>query len=161
LSFISLDTGPIVEYVNVAGAFHSQAKAIFDNIISGKILGLITHPVLAEAYYVSYRVYEKLRLEDPESRAHKLAEWLYMSPNIELADQTLELALTAGKIKKQYSLTLTDAYVIAASKIYNGKAVFRTRDSEIHRKMPELSKNYDLVFLEDYATKTEDSTGTT
>ena len=154
MSFVSLDTGPIVEYFNVDGAFHSQAKAIFDNIIAGKIFGIITHPVLAETYNVSNRVYEMLHLEEPESRAQKLVEWLYTSPNIELAEQTLELAVTAGKIKKQYSLALTDAYVIAASKIYNGKAVFRTKESEIHRKMTELSKNYDLAFLEDYATNT-------
>ena len=156
MSFVSLDTGPIVEYFNVDGAFHSQAKAIFDNIIAGKMLGLLTHPALAETYYVSYRVYEQLHIQEPELRARKLIEWLYTSPNIELAEQTLKLALTAGKIKKQYSLALTDAYVIAASKIYNGRAVFRIRESEIQRKMPELSKNYDLLFLEDYATPNKD-----
>jgi len=156
LSFVSLDTGTIVEYMDMAGTFHSQARAIFDSIVAGEILGLIAHPVLAETYYVSLRVYEKLELEEPEKKAQKLIEWLYTSPNIELAEQTLELALTAGKIKKEYSIALTDAYVIASSKLYKGRAVFRTREKEIQEKMTELGKKYNLVFLEDYSSKSEE-----
>jgi predicted nucleic acid-binding protein len=151
LSFVSLDTGTIVEYVDLAGTFHSQAKAIFDRIIAGEILGLIVHPILAESYYVSLRLYQRLGLEGPEKRAQNLVEWLYRSPHIQLAESTLELALTAGKIKKEYSLALTDAYVIAGSKLYKGKAVFRTREEEIQENITKLSKNYNLVFLEDFA----------
>ena len=155
MSFVSLDTGTIVEYIDMAGTFHSQARAIFDSIVAGEILGLIAHPVLAETYYVSLRVYEKLELEEPEKKAQKLIEWLYTSPNIELAEQTLELALTAGKIKKEYSIALTDAYVIASSKLYKGRAVFRTREKEIQEKITELGKKYNLVFLEDYSKSKE------
>jgi predicted nucleic acid-binding protein len=151
LSFVSLDTGTIVEYVDLAGTFHAQAKAIFDNIVAGKILGLIVHPILAETYYVSLRVYERLDLEKPQSRAENLLEWPYRSPNIEIAEPTLELALAAGKIKREFSVALTDAYVIASSKLYGGKAVCRAREKEIQRKIAELSKNYNLVFLEDYS----------
>lgn len=151
MSFVSIDTGTIVEYVDLDGTFHSQATAIFDSIGAGEILGLIAHPILAETYYVSLRVYEKLQLEQPERRARNLIEWLYRSPNIELAEPTLELALTAGKIKKKFSLALTDAYVIASSKLYKGKAVFRTREKEIQEKITELGKSYNLVFLEDYS----------
>jgi predicted nucleic acid-binding protein len=155
LSFVSLDTGTIVEYVDLAGTFHSQAKAIFDNIVAGKILGLIAHPILAETYYVSLRVYERLELEKPESRAENLLEWLYRSPNIEIAEPTLKLALTAGKIKREFSVALTDAYVIASSKLYKGKAIFRAREKEIQENIAELGKNYNLVFLEDYSQESE------
>ena len=151
MSFVSLDTGTIVEYVDLDGTFHPQATAIFDTIRAGETLGLIPHPILAETYYVSLRVYERLQLEEPERRARNLIEWLYRSPNIELAEPTLKLALTAGKIKKEFSLALTDAYVIASSKLYKGKAVFRTREKEIQEKITELGKSYNLVFLEDYA----------
>lgn len=155
MSSVSLDTGTIVEYIDQAGTYHSQAKAIFDNIVSGKILGLVAHPILAETYYVSLRIYEKLGLEEPDSRAEKLLEWLYRSPNIELAEPTLELALVAGKIKKEFSVAITDAYVIASSKLYKGKAVFRTREKEIQAHISELSKNYKLVFLEDFNREPE------
>ena len=151
MSFVALDTGTIVEYVDLDGTFHSQATAIFDSIRTGRILGLIAHPILAETYYVSLRVYERLQLEQPEKRARSLLEWLYRSPNIELAEPTLKLALTAGKLKKEFSLALTDAYVIASSKLYKGKAVFRTREKEIEERMSELGKSYNLVFLEDYS----------
>ena len=59
--------------------------------------------------------------------------------------------MTAGKLKKEFSLALTDAYVIASSKLYKGKAVFRTREKEIEERMSELGKSYNLVFLEDYS----------
>jgi len=150
LSFVSLDTGTIVEYVDLDGRYHPQAKAIFESIVEGEILGLIAHPILAETYYVSLRVYETLDVEKPESRAENLVEWLYRSPNIEVAEPTLELALTAGKIKKKFGVALTDAYVIASSKLYNGKAIFRAMEKEIQENITELSKDYSLVFLEDY-----------
>lgn len=153
MSFISLDLEEetIVEYVDLDGTFHSQTTAIFESIGAGEIFGLIAHPILAETYYVSLRVYERLQLEQPERRARNLLEWLYRSPNIELAEPTLKLALTAGKIKKEFSLALTDAYVIASSKLYKGKAVFRAREKEIQEKIAELGKSYNLVFLEDYS----------
>ena len=150
MSFVALDTGTIVEYIDLNGMFHSQANAIFESIDAGEIFGLIAHPILAETYYVSLRVYERVQLEQPERRARNLLEWLYRSPNIELAEPTLNLALTAGKIKKEFGLALTDAYVIASSKLYNGNAVFRTREKEIQEKITELGKSYNLVFLEDY-----------
>lgn len=151
MSFVSLDTGTIVEYIDLGGAFHSQAKAIFDSIQAGEILGIIAHPILAETYYVSLRVYEKLELEEPAAMAQTLLEWLYRSPHMELAEPTLELALSAGKIKREYGLALTDAYVMASSKLYKGKAIFRTREKEIRERIAELSENYSLVFLEDFA----------
>lgn len=152
MNYVSLDTGPIVEYVDLDGTYHAHAKAIFDSLVAGEILGLITHPVLAETYYVSLRVYEKLGLDEPETKAQKLVEWLYSSPQMQLADQTLELAIAAGKIKKRYSLALTDAYVMASSKLYKGKAVFRTREKEVQKRITELSRNYTLIFLEDYVS---------
>jgi predicted nucleic acid-binding protein len=151
LNFVSLDTGAIAEYIDLAGTFHSQANSIFDNISAGKILGLIAHPILAETYYVSIRIYERLQVERPETRARNLLEWLYRAPNFKLAESTLELALAAGEIKREFGLALTDAYVIASSKLYKGKAVFRTKEKEIQEKITQLGKRYDLVFLEEYS----------
>jgi predicted nucleic acid-binding protein len=155
LSYVSLDTGVIVEYVDLDGSFHRQAEAVIENVLARKLIAVIAHPVLAEAYYVSLRVYEKLGVEEPEDRAEKLVEWLYKSPNFVIADLTLELALLAGRIKKSFSFALTDAYVLAASKLYKGRAVFRRRESEIEEKLAELTKDYKIVFLEDYSSMTE------
>lgn len=150
MSSVSLDTGAIVEYVDLAGAFHAQASAVFEGILAGKLLGVVPHPTLAETYYVAYRIYERLGLEQPEGRAEKLVEWFFSSPNFEIAEPSLELALLAGRIKREFGLALTDAYVIAASKLHKGKALFRTREKEIEENITQIAKNYDLVFLEDY-----------
>lgn len=92
----------------------------------------------AYRYFVSLRLYKRLKTTKPENKAQNLVEWLYTSPNIELADPTLELALMAGKIKKEFSLALTDAYVIASSELYRGKAVFRSREKEIQENITVL-----------------------
>ena len=151
MSYISLDTGVIVEYIDLAGKFHRQAEALIENISTGKLLAIIPHPTLAETYYVSVRIYEKLGLERPERRAEELVKWLYRSPNFTLAEPSLELALQVGMIKGHFNLALTDAYIIAASKLYKGRAVFRRREREMVEKLAELTKSYDIVFLEDYA----------
>ncbi|MCP8321920.1 MAG: hypothetical protein H3Z52_13445, partial [archaeon] len=85
-----------------------------------------------------------------EDKAEKLVKWMYRSPNFVIAEPTLELAILAGRIKRSFSLALTDSYVIAASKLYGGKAVFRKREREMEEKFAELTKNYNVVFLEDY-----------
>lgn len=150
MSAVSLDTDVIVEYIDLAGSYHTQAKAIFDSVLAGRLQAIVPHPILAETYHVSLRIYERLRLENPESRAEGLVDWLYRSPNFSIAEQSLELALLAGRIKKQFGLALTDAYVLAASRLCKGKAVFRTREKEIQQNITQISRNYHLVFLEDY-----------
>ena len=150
MSYVCLDTGPIIEYVDLAGVFHPQAEAIIRRILAGKIIAIIPHPVLAESYYVSSRIYEKLGLDKSEDRAGKLVDWLCHSPNFTIAEPSDLLAKKAGQVKKDFGLALTDAYVIATSRVQGGKAVFRTRETEMKKNMGRLSNEYDLVFLEDY-----------
>jgi hypothetical protein len=101
-----------------------------------------------ETYYVSIRIYEKLGLNNPEQRAEEFVEWLYRSPNITLEEPSLELALLAGRTKRRFGLALTDAYVLASAKICQGKAVFRRKEKEMQKKLSEIKKEYDVVFLE-------------
>ena len=109
MSHIILDTSVIIEYIDLAGSCHRQAEALIENVSKGRLLAVIPHPTLAETYYVSARVYEKLGLEKAERRAEELVEWLYRSPNFTVAEPSLELALQAGIIKRRCNLALTDA----------------------------------------------------
>jgi len=63
---------------------------------------------------------------------------------------TLDLALESGRIKRDFGLTLTDSYVIAAAKLHKGKALFKKRETEMSKQISSLVKEYPLVFLEDY-----------
>jgi len=150
LSSFSLDTGVIVEYIDLAGSYHYQAKAIIENVLAGRLSAVIAHPTLVETYYVSTRIYKRIGVRRPDLRAEELVEWLYSSPNFTIAESSLKLAIEAGRIKERFRLALTDAYVLAASKLYKGKAVFRKREREMASRLKELSKKYDLVFLGDY-----------
>ena len=151
MNYVSLDTGPIVEYADLAGPFHRQMEAIIRRVVAGKLTAIVPHPVLAETYYVSFRIYEKLGLDRPEERSAKLIEWLYHSPNFLIAESSLQLAKMAGQIKKDYGLALTDCYVIAASKLRRGRALFRAKETEMKRNISRLTKSYEVIFLEDYA----------
>jgi predicted nucleic acid-binding protein len=155
LSRISLDTGVIIEYIDLVGKFHRQAEALIENISKAKLFAVIPHSTLVETYYVSARIYEKLGVERPYWRAEELAKWLYRSPNFNLAEPSLELAIQAGNIKGHFNLALTDAYVIAASKLIGGRAVFRKREREMVERLNELTKSYNIIFLEDYDRTTE------
>jgi len=148
MSYVSLDTGVIAEYMDLAGSLHKEAEAIIRNVLGGKLLAIIPHPILVETYYVSARIYERLGLSDPEERAEKLIEWLYRSPNISLAEPSLELAILAGKVKRKFSLALTDAYVLASAKLYGGKALFRSKEKEIVKRFSMITEEYDVAFLQ-------------
>lgn len=145
-----MDTSVIIEYIDEIGSLHSQAKAIFSAIISGKLEAIIPSSILAETYYVSARIYDKLGFRDFENRAIRLVEWLYRLPLIKVVAEDLRLILEAGRIKFNYGLALTDCFVIAASKVYNCKAVFKKLEREMLNKFNELQKEYNIIFLEYY-----------
>ena len=103
-----------------------------------------------ETYYVATRIYQKLGIEEPETTATKLVEWLYRLPTVMIAGTNLNLALEAGRIKLHYKLALTDCYILAASKIYNCTALFRKLETEMLKNIKQLKRNYKIIFLEDY-----------
>ncbi|MHA1593962.1 MAG: PIN domain-containing protein [Candidatus Baldrarchaeia archaeon] len=147
---VVLDTGVLVEYIDRKGRFHGLAAAVMGSIISGKLTGVVPHPVLTEAYYVSARIYRVLGLEDFEKRAKTYVEWLFRHPNIVVEPSGLELAIEAGKIKMKYGLALTDCYVLALSKMRACPAVFRKVEREMEGRLDELRRNFRIVFLEEY-----------
>lgn len=148
MSLVSVDTGVVAEYIDLKGDFHEQAEAVFGKIAQGAIRALIPHAVLAETYYVSFRIYHVLGHKGPEQRARKLVEWLYKAPNVSVPEPSLGLALLAGDIKRRFGFALTDSYVLAAAKMVGGKAVFRKREKEMAQRLSELVSEYGVVFLE-------------
>jgi len=158
----AIDTSVLVEYIDESGDFHIQANAVIESVTNGGLTAIIAHPIFAELYYVSYRAYEKTtnaygRKNDgsPEARAGDLIRWLYKSPNVSIPENTVELAIEAGKIKREFGLALPDSYVIACAKLEQCEAVFKGREKEMKRrdKLGRLEKDHkiDLLFLEDFA----------
>jgi uncharacterized protein len=157
----AIDTGVLIEYIDELGDYHLQANAVIESVITGGLTAIIAHPVFAELYYVSCKMYEKIASvnrrnsdESPGSRAEDLVKWLYKSPNITVLDNTIELAIEAGKIKRELSLALPDSYVIACAKLQKCEAIFKRRENEMKRgdKLGKLKKDHkvNLVFLEDF-----------
>jgi len=147
---VCLDTSVIIEYIDRGGKYHQYSNQLFNLIIKGNLRAIIQHVILAETYYVASRIYEKLGLDNPGLNATKLIEWLYRLPTIQVIGEPLDLALEAGKIKLKYRLVLTDCYVLAVSKLYGCKAIFREREREMMDIIKELEKEFKIIFLEDY-----------
>jgi len=148
LNRVVLDTSVIVEYIDLAGELYQAAETVFSSIRSGRLEAILVHPVLAETYYVSLRLYSQLGSDKPHRRAEKLLEWLFSLSYP--AAQSLELAVEAGLVKAKYRLALTDCYVLAASKLEGCKALFLRREREMAKKMESLEHEFNLLFLEDY-----------
>lgn len=150
LSKVAIDTSVIIEYIDLQGELHEQAKTVFSTLLTSKLEGILLHPILAETYYVATKLYRKLQVENPESIASKLIEWLYRLPATRIIGGDVELAIETGKAKLNYGLALTDCYVLAASKIYDCKALFKRPEKEMLKNIDALKKEYQLLFLEDY-----------
>ena len=147
---VAIDTSVIIEYIDTKGELHEQAKIIFSALLTSKLEAILPHPILAETYYVATRLYQRLKIENPQNVASKLIEWLYRLPTTIIPSEDANLAIEAGKTKLNYGLALTDCYVLAASKICNCKAIFKKPEKEMLKNMEELKKEYQLLFLEDY-----------
>jgi len=126
-------------------------KAVFSATLNGKLEGILPHPILAETYYVAERLYRKLQIENPQIVASKLIEWLYRLPTtIIIPSGDINLAIETGKAKLNYGLALTDCYVLAASKIYNCKALSKKPEREMLKNIDILKKEYQIIFLQNY-----------
>ncbi|MGI0085500.1 MAG: type II toxin-antitoxin system VapC family toxin [Nitrososphaerales archaeon] len=159
-SLSTIDTSVLVEFIDEDGDFHAQARGVVESITSGRLTGIIPHPVFVELYYVSYKLYEKNRdvaqsKRSPELKAETLINWIFKSPNILVPEDTIELAIAAGKIKQKFSLALTDSYVIACAKLQQCIAIFKSQEEEMSKgnKIEKIETGEDvrLIFLEDYA----------
>jgi hypothetical protein len=150
LTEVAIDTSVIIEYIDLRGELHEQAQTVFSALSTGKLENILPHPILAETYYVATKLYQKLQIENPQVVASKLIEWLYRLPTTIISTEDINLAIETGKAKLNYDLALTDCYVLAASKIYNCKALFKKPEREMLKSMDALKKEYQLIFLQNY-----------
>ena len=147
---VAIDTSVIIEYIDMKGELHEQAKIIFSALLTSKLEAILPHPILVETYYVAARLYQKLKIENPQNVASKLIEWLYRLSTTIIPSEDTNLAIETGKTKLNYGLALTDCYVLAASKMHNCKALFKKPEKEMLKNIDRLKKEYQLLFLEDY-----------
>ena len=150
LTKVAMDTSVIIEYIDLKGELHEQAETIFSALLTSKLENILPHTILAETYYVATKLYHKLQIEKPHIVASKLIEWLYRLPTTIIPSEGPTLAIETGKAKLNYGLALTDCYVLAASKIYGCKALFKKPEREMMKSIDTLKKEYQLIFLEDY-----------
>lgn len=151
MSSVVLDTGVIAEFVNLNGEFNKQATIIFDAINSGSLTALLNPVTISELRYVLWRIYDKLAIKNSDKISKDFCEYIYYHPSVRVLQMSLELLLEAGSIKHRYALSLTDCFVLATSKLNRCKAVFRHKEDELEPVFKDLSNEFDLVFLQDYA----------
>ncbi len=147
---VTLDTGVIIEFIDLKGKFHEQAAALLDSITKGQLEAILPHPVLTETFYVAAKIYAATGADNPLEKAAKLVTWFYHLPAATVCGEQVELALEAGRVKHCYRLALTDCYVLAASRIYHARPIFRKREHEMIKMMEKIEEEYKPIFLEDY-----------
>nr|MDO8043940.1 PIN domain-containing protein [Candidatus Baldrarchaeota archaeon] len=147
---IVLDSSVIIEYIDLDGEFHGNAKLIFENLNQGKLHGLIPHPVLAETCYVAERVYAEFDPKNAGKRSKQLVKWLFSHPHLQIVADTINLAILVGELKSKFKLALTDCYVLAVSKIHDAKAIFKKREKEMQNVINIIEKDFKIIFLEDF-----------
>ena len=147
---VAIDTSVIIEYIDLKGELHEQAQTIFSALLTSKLESILPHPILAETYYVATKLYHKLQIENPEPIASTLIEWIYRLPTTITPSEDTDLAIETSKAKLNYGLALTDCYVLATSKLYNCKALFKKPEKEMLKNIDTLKKEYQVLFLEDY-----------
>ncbi len=147
---VAMDTSVIIEYIDIKGELHEQAKLTFSALLTSKLEVILPHPILAETHYVATKLYHKFKIENPQNVAAKLIEWLYRLPATIIPNADINLAIEAGKAKLNHGLALTHCFVLAASKIHNCKALFKKREKEMLKNIDALKREYQLLFLEDY-----------
>ena len=150
LNRVAIDTSIIIEYIDMEGEYHEGAELIFREILNGRIEAIVPHPILVETYYVAVKLYNKLKVANPLDVASELIKWLYRLPTLTVPREEVNLAIEAGRVKLKLGIALTDCYVLAASKVYGCKALFKKREKEMLRNIDILRGEYQPIFLEDY-----------
>jgi predicted nucleic acid-binding protein len=148
---IAIDTGIWIEYININGRLHSQAKVVIESVNSGKATAILTPLTLTEIFYVSKRVYQEVHSsQKSETLAKKLYDFVYYHPHVEVKPLDYELCLNAGMIKSKYSIAFSDSFLLALSKHDNTIAMFKNIESEMKDNLKNLKKDFNIKFLEDY-----------
>jgi len=148
---IAIDTGVWIEYINIRGVLHPQAKAVVDSVIQGKVTAVLTPLTLTEIFYVAQRVYQEVHTRSQsEILAKKLYDFIYYHPHVEVKTLDYELCLNAGIIKSRYNIALSDSFLLALSEHNNATILFKNLESEMKPNIQELIKSFNLRFLEDY-----------
>jgi predicted nucleic acid-binding protein len=148
---IAIDTSVWVEYINIGGVFHPQAKAVIDSLGKGGTEAILTPITLAEIYYVSERVYkEAYTAQESEALAKKLYDFVYYHPHVEVKELDYELCLKAAMIKSRYKIAISDCFLFALSEKENVAILFRGKEKEMEPNMKELKNRFNLKFLQDY-----------
>lgn len=149
---IAIDTGVWIEYINIRGVFHQQAKAIVDSVNSGEATAVLTPLTLAEVYYVAERVYREVYMPpSSEEHAKKLYDFVYYHPHVDIKPLEYELCLKAATIKSRYNIAFSDCFLLALSEQENSTVLFKNIESEMKQNLKELTKHYNLKFLENYS----------
>lgn len=147
-SKLVVDASILVEYIVEGSPYLGRIEALFNPRSSN--LQLFTVPqALSEALYAISRIYELAGLQDSNVRALEYIIWV--QDRMKLKD-VADLAVSAGELRKELRLSLTDCYVIAAAKAIGGKALFLRPEKEMQARLNKL-KEHNVIFLEEVEFK--------
>ena len=154
LTKVAMDTSVIIEYVDIRGEFHACMHAASSNhffsTLNGQARKHTPASDLGRNILRSSKVIPEAPNRKPTTHSFKSHRMAIQTSNNDNSQRRHKLAIEAGNAKLNYGLASTDCYVLAASKIYNGKALFKKPEREMWKTIDILKKEYQLLFLRDY-----------
>ncbi len=118
----------------------------FRRIGRGEFRAYLTHVTLSEVVYMAYRVYKEAKVLGSNGKALKYVDWLINLPGTEIVRLDIDIAKTAGELKKRFKLALSDVFVIASAVTVGCPAVFLKLESEMEPYEKEL-RVLGVIFL--------------
>ena len=151
----AIDTSVWIESIAENSEYFEIASRFIDGIDKGKITAIVTPITATETYYISYRLYKKVGLDENEAifRAELLFNTLFSHRNIRVIAINKDLSLLAGEIKREYHISLSDSFLLAAARHENAVAVFRKIEKEMEPYIADLRENFEIVFLSEIRIK--------
>ncbi len=133
----ALDSSAIIEYI--AGTRVGDVLRNYFETLGRDETVAISLFALSESFYIL------CRLKGPTFAEVELGE---LTSYVEVSSSA-QVALLAGRIKCERSISLVDCSCLAVAKLTNGRAVFATREKKIIREMRKKNLDVEIVFLED------------
>lgn len=125
VTFLFLDTAPVIYFVEQHPAYFPIVNTIFDRIDRGEITAVTSLITLAECLVIPYKT-EAVQLQQTFWELITTAQHTLFFPT------DADMAKRAARLRAEYNLTLSDAFQIAAA-LETGCQTFLTNDIALKR----------------------------
>jgi predicted nucleic acid-binding protein len=132
------DTSVLIDYIVQRSPYRPKVSKLLDKALTEKVKLHVNVVTLSEILYVTSRIYETAKIADPNREALDFVHWI--KSRAQVVDIDEDIAIRAGKLKKQLHIALPDCYVIASAETVKATPLFERPGVEMKPKMNDLRR---------------------